>query len=298
MIIINKAIASLAILIASGRDVAAADVAKGIAPTLKGAASKLDARYDTKHPQLPVEDDTVQGVLNGDGPRMTKVITTSSADITATNSGYKYRLQINAATPPGDHTVDECVEWPKDSNGANFTWYGLRIQLSDDAKTKGGRWYPDVTRSTKELGIVQKYNMTSPPLTLLEFNITTPETQPIIRMNWNDDPFYETFKFDFVDTGSDTSITDGSSYQEFTKENRGSIWCYGDPPGDWRRVFNPVIPTLTISMQKFSDEGGNTSPPPSPVGPPPNAAFLATPHGKILSICSLAIIAGMGTVFS
>ena len=33
---------SLAILIASGRDVAAADAAKENAPTLKGAASKLD----------------------------------------------------------------------------------------------------------------------------------------------------------------------------------------------------------------------------------------------------------------
>ena len=115
-------------------------------------------------------------------------------------------------------------------------------------------------------------------------------------MNWNDAPFYETFKFDFVDTESDISTTDGSSYQEFTKEMRRSVWCYGDPPGDRRRIFNPVIPTLTISMQKFSDE--LPSPPPSPVGPPPNAASLATPHGNILSICSFAIIAGMGIVLS
>lgn len=189
--------------------------------------------------------------------------------VAADHTGYTYQLRITGALPlklqnNGDPELERCVEWVGDANGANFTWYGLRIQLPDDAATGGGGWTPAATRATKELGFVQDYNDT---YNLLDFNFTTQESQPIVRINFDDDPFWDTYKFDFVEQGA--VVADDADYQEF--KVYGSVSCYATPASEQSRtVLWPVRPTLTTSLKKF--ESGRDVP--LPIPDPPSAASL------------------------
>lgn len=273
--VISKA---LLIVLASGHNLAttAATASSHGIPTLEGAT-----------------------LANADGfPPNTKVVASSFGGEEATttsNAGYKYSLRINVTVPlkldrqSGEPVLDKCTEWPDwwDSNGYNFTWYGLRIQLPDDASTTGGQHFPATSYPLKEMGLVQQYNDT-PPTTLLQYNITTKEAQPNIKINFNDRPIWDSYTFDFVDKGD--VVTDGSDYQEFVNEMYGTIACYGKhTPGGGRQILNPAIPTMTISLQRFIEGGGAA---PTPI-PPSDAA--GAKMGKIFSL-GLAFITLVGTL--
>ncbi|KAL9183927.1 hypothetical protein ACHAXT_002013 [Thalassiosira profunda] len=183
-----------------------------------------------------------------------------------------YTLRINASLPleldwqTGEPEIDRCVEWgPGDnSNGANFTWYGLRIQLPDDATTQSGQYYSDVVVATMDGGFVQSYNATND--TVLMYNLTTAETKPTVRLNFNDNPFWTTYTFDAA----------GDEYQQYVKEERGSVSCYATPANETsREILSPVIPTLTISLQRLDGEVDPATPAPTP----PSSAVV--PRGEI-----------------
>lgn len=271
---IIKATTSLSLLLVpNGRNFVAAAADRSGIPPLEGAepAAKSDIYDELKG---------YQNVDNG-------------ALVAIANAGYTYYLRINATLPlklsgNGELEVDRCVEWMSDANDSNFTWYGLQVQLPDDASTTSGRYYPDVTRATKELGYVQQYN-TTPPVSILGYNFTTKESQPTIRINFNDEPFWDTYTFNFVDQGS--VVAGDANYQEFKKTMNGAVSCYATPASEsWRTVLAPVIPTLTITLQRF---GGGDDTPPSPA--PASAAY--SPHsGKVFGL-SLATFAAVWTSF-
>ena len=86
----------------------------------------------------------------------------------------------------------------------------LRIQLDEDATTRTGGYSIFIVRATKEMGYVQPYNTTDNPL---NYEIKTNHAQPTILINYNDNPFWRTFKFDFVNKQG-TAVSDSSDYQE------------------------------------------------------------------------------------
>lgn len=274
---ITKASASLILLLSpSSHNCAAASTDDAI-PSLKGATptTRPDTRFSLKKYNQDYH-------TRADG--LGSTFEASSDIINAANTGYAYGISIDATLPlevdrfTGKPEIDQCIEWNSDSNPDNFTWYGLRIQLPDDAVTRSGHYFTYVTRATKELGFVQQYNETS-PASILKYNITTKDAQPTIRINFNDNPFWETYTFDFVDQGS--IVSDNSNYQEFNRKMNGAVSCYTNPSNEtWRSIISPVIPTLTISLQRFGGGGGDNTPPP-PIEP---SAAVAAPHGKLLSL--------------
>lgn len=237
-------------------------------PKLEGAkASAFDDRYK---PNTQQQEDVF--------------VTSTSSESSITGAAYTYKLFINTSLPleisDGSPVIDNCVAWQDGSNDSNFTWYGLRLQLDEDATTGSGGYYTPIVRATEEMGYVQQYNTTANPL---DYEIRTNKAQPTIRINYNDKPFWQTFKFDFVDKqgGTTASVSDNNDYQEFNITMDGTIRCSGD--GNWG--LRPVIPTMTISLQRIGGgEGGNT---PTPV--PPSAAAVIS--GKWLGMGMSSVLA-------
>ena len=62
------------------------------------------------------------------------------------------------------------------------------------------------------MGYTQPYNTTTSPL---DYEIKTNQAQPTIRINYNDNPFWKTFKFDFVNKQGSGAVSDNNDYQEF-----------------------------------------------------------------------------------
>jgi len=225
-------------------------------PKLEGAkASAFDDRYALNDNQ---EDVFVTSSTEED------------ASITA-GDAYTYKLYINTTlnlemSGDGSPVIDGCVSWPDDTSPSNFTWYGLRIQLDEDATTGSGGYYTNIVRATKELGFVQEYNTTTSPL---DYEIKTNHAQPTIRINYNDKPFWQTFKFDFVNKQGSSAVSDGDDYQEFNITMDGTVRCSASD-GGWSNL-RPVIPTMTVSLQRLSGGAGGNTPP----GPPSAAAGVS-----------------------
>lgn len=199
-------------------------------------------------------------------------------------AGYTYSLSVNASLPVDDR-IDRCVAWPAGeanfdragvSNGVNFTWYGLRIMLPDDGAAPSGFRYPDLSGATRELGWTQDYGDAAE---VLAYNVTTQESQPTVKINFNDELFWNTFKFDFVQSGGGAAaVSDGADYQEFKKELRGAIYCWTVIEENYRQSIFPVVPTLTISMRRLDG-------PSSPPGPAPSSTAAAVvTRGRSLSL--------------
>ena len=209
------------------------------------------------------------------------------------DSSYSYSFQVNASTPfkidgLGEPIIDQCVDWV---SLENFTWYGLRIQLPDSPTTTGGGFhFSDVTRATKEFGVVQPYNTTiDSGWQILRYEITTQEAKPTIKINLNDRLFWNSYTFDFMDGDDD--------YQEFTFELAGDVGCYGSPKNATTRIYlTPVVPTLVISLRREGgddddddddDENGvDTLPSPDPT----SAAEEVIPQAKVLGLTLATII--------
>jgi len=267
-------------------------------PRLEGAtpvAGKQDARYNTH-----VFDEEELHIHPLGGPTLMTTLSSSAAEDGAANAGsggYEYYLSINTTLPlqydyQGKPEMNKCVEWPTwtdNSNGSNFTWYGLRIMLPDDATIGSGGRYTYVTRATIPLGWAQEYG--SAPATVLGYNFTTKESQPLIRINFNDRPFEDTYRYDFVDK-SGSSVSDDGSYQEFNTTLNGNVFCYANTCPDktncsQQRVV-PVVPTMTVSLKRF-----DTPPPPTPPSPGPSSAADA-PRVKLFGL-GIAAVATAGS---
>lgn len=227
-------------------------------PHLDGAATtaKFDARYD--------------------------ISSYAQESVDVSNSvEYKYILTVDATLPlqtswqTGGLEIDRCIEWPSGESRTNFTWFGFRMQLPDDASISGGSMYSYITRSTKDLGYVQDFNTTS---TLLQYNMTMKESLPTIRMTLNDDLFWKTYNFDFVQSDQGSAASDDSSYQEFKNKMYGAVSCNIPTGNNSYRILNPVVPTLTISLQRLEDK---LSPAPTP--PVPISAAI-TPRNKVFGL--------------
>ena len=126
-------------------------------PKLEGAkASAFDDRYNLNNQEE--EDQYDKDVF---------VTSTSESEVDAsitTGDAYTYKLFINTTLAlemsDGSPVIDDCVSWPDYSNDSNFTWYGLRIQLDEDATTGTGGYHTSIVRATKEMGYTQPYNTT------------------------------------------------------------------------------------------------------------------------------------------
>ena len=105
----------------------------------------------------------------------------------------------------------------------------------------------------------------------MEYNVTTTASRPTVKLTFNDELFWNTFTFDFVQTGDmGAAVSDGGDYQEFTKELRGAIYCWTYVGENSRKSISAVVPTLTISMRRL--EGPDTV---VPVVPAPSNAAAA-----------------------
>jgi len=214
--------------------------------------------------------------------------------IAADPTSYSYSLLVNATTPfntlgvdtLGEPIIDQCVYWDESVSPENFTWYGFRIQLPDGASTGSGGHYATVTRATKELGLVQPYNTTKYPWGILGYGITTQEAKPTIKMNFNNRLFWNSYTFDFADGDDD--------YQAFTIELQGYVRCYGSPANATSRLsLMPVIPTLTISLQRDEVDDDNDVFP----SPAPTSAAGGVPQAKVLGLTlstTIAVLALQG----
>ena len=160
----------------------------------------------------------------------------------------------------------------------------LRIQLDEDATTRTGGYSIPIVRATKEMGYVQPYNTTDNPL---NYEIKTNHAQPTILINYNDNPFWRTFKFDFVNKQG-TAVSDSSDYQEFNITMDGTIRCSGDGSG-WNSL-HPVIPTMTISLQRISGEGNTPPNTPSAAAGILSGKWLGMGMSSVFVVCALIFV--------
>lgn len=167
---------------------------------------------------------------------------------TDTNAGvdtYTYRLEFEVDM--GDEPIpDDCLDrgW-QDHNDSNFTWSGFLVQLPDDAKfLKGSGDFTQGTSDSEGNGLIRR-------ILLHDYAFTTGEEQPTITVNFNDDAFLKTFKFDFPDGGG------GEYYQEISKDLNGALGCSDDDePEDIfieespEEVATNTNQTLIISLRR------------------------------------------------
>lgn len=187
----------------------------------------------------------VRGASNSRDVRRTRLLQQSDGEGLPL---YEYQLVMSATTSLSSQ-YGECTGWKEEQNPSNFTWYGLQVQLPDDAVTGNGQYFTDVTSFDEDDGIDQPYNETE-PMIMLNYTFQSSESSPVVRINLNGDALWDSYKFDFagVDSGA-------------VKEHEKSftVWCTTHVDSSSRTQVPAVRPTLTTSLQQTVLRDGTTT---------------------------------------
>ena len=166
------------------------------------------------------------------------------------DSSYTYQFRMDLSTvlteafPDSSHVIDSCIRWEDGISPTNFTWYGISIQLPEDATESDNSWsYPPAShaRPLKEDGRVQLYNTTDKGVARYQF--TTSTDRPVIRARINDGVFWNKFTFDFTD-----------EYVKYREQSLAqSLPCVVEDKDDGSfRTTGFVKPTVTFSLELLS----------------------------------------------
>ncbi len=171
------------------------------------------------------------------------------------DSSYTYQLRMDLSSPlsydynvhgEGMAQIDKCIGWDSNVSPTNFTWYGISLQLPDDARLSDWTvFHRPIMQPLKEDGFVQLFGDEANGVVDLKF--TTSADRPIIRARINDitQVFltldWPTFEFDF---------SDGRSVAKAGWET--GVKCKVAESADgatlWREV---VTPTMDISLERL-----------------------------------------------
>jgi hypothetical protein len=149
---------------------------------------------------------------------------------------------LSTTTPWDEDVLLDCVDdnYTYTTNEENFTWYGLRIILPEDARGEGASWFNDVATMVEDNGFQQAYGEET-PVVLLNSTFLTTETNPTIRISINDDVQFESYQFFF------DKVEDGEPMEKTKTFGAATCWVEQseDGGGSWRGVADAV---LTISL--------------------------------------------------
>eukprot|EP00984_Skeletonema_dohrnii_P028485 scaffold18493_cov135-Skeletonema_dohrnii-CCMP3373.AAC.2 len=156
------------------------------------------------------------------------------------DSSYTYQFRMDLSSPlnmynEGQAIIDECITFDSGASPTNYTWYGIGIQLPEDAKSIEGSWQHTPAQPLKKDGYKQLYNDTAEGVA--KYNFTTSADRPVIRARVNNALFWHSFVFD---------VTDGSSNYAEQKV------YYSQKCITSRTYTSFVSPTLTVSLERLS----------------------------------------------
>jgi hypothetical protein len=168
---------------------------------------------------------------------------------------YTYQLRMDLSSPlsydynvhgEGMAQIDECIGWDSNVIPTNFTWYGISLQLPDDARLSDWTvFHRPIMQPLKEDGFVQLFGDEANGVVDLKF--TTSADRPIIRARINDImPVFltldwPTFEFDFSDGRSVAKAgwETGVKCKVAESANGATLW---------RDV---VTPTMDVSLERL-----------------------------------------------
>ena len=168
---------------------------------------------------------------------------------------YTYQLRMDLSSPlsydynfhgEAEARIDKCIGWDSNVSPTNFTWYGIILQLPDDARLSDWTvFHRPIMQPLKEDGYVQLFGDEANGVVDLKF--TTSADRPIIRAKINDiTPVFltldwPTFEFDF---------SDGRSVAKSGWET--GINCKVSEGADGRSRWTSVVtPTMDISLERL-----------------------------------------------
>lgn len=113
--------------------------------------------------------------------------------------------------------------------------------LPDDAKTLSGQYIPSAMKATEDEGLRQWYNDTNTEMSFLSFGFESSEGSPVIRLNTNDDPFFDSYQFSFVDDNK------GKATKNF------NVNCILEQTNISTTLSSGIDVRLTVTLEKMTD---------------------------------------------
>ncbi|MGK3743968.1 MAG: hypothetical protein ACI90V_010827 [Bacillariaceae sp.] len=162
---------------------------------------------------------------------------------------YENVLTLNATTPLTSR-YEDCIGWRNGTNPDGFTWFGMRIQLPVDADTSNGQYYSAIIMPDPADGYTQPYNTTDPE-TLLNYTFQTHEKNPTIRINMNNDIFWDSYQF---------TSPSNDSFDLQQEEKTYGVLCTLSESEDGESATDGAKATLTVSLSQNLIRNGTSSP--------------------------------------
>jgi hypothetical protein len=111
---------------------------------------------------------------------------------------YENTLTVSTTTPWNEDRLQDCLDdnYTYETNPDNFTWYGLRIILPEDADEMDAVYSAGVASMVQERGFHQPYGEETPTY-FLNTSFQTTERNPTIRLSINDGVIFGKYQFFF-----------------------------------------------------------------------------------------------------
>ncbi|KAG7365225.1 hypothetical protein IV203_038428 [Nitzschia inconspicua] len=163
---------------------------------------------------------------------------------------YENNLVLSTSTP-WSYGLAECLDghnWENGTNPDNFTWYGLRLDLPNDAEDGQSSWFTQIGSMEVDRGFNQLYG-DDIPLMVANITFRTTESNPTIKINLQGDVLWSRIIFNF----------DGVEDGDFVQTTRGySVLCLSEQTETSGTYMNAVDATFTLAMARMQlREGAN-----------------------------------------
>jgi hypothetical protein len=127
----------------------------------------------------------------------------------------------------------------------NFTWYGLRLELPEDAANEWSGYSTNVASSVIEIGYQQAYGEET-PVVVYNSTFQTTEKNPTIKINFNDQILFSPYQFIFDDNNGDpVEATSGI----------GAVLCLVErfEDGDVWSVVGDAVLTMSMTQTQIRE---------------------------------------------
>jgi hypothetical protein len=197
----------------------------------------------------------------------TTTTTTTSADPFSLRGTLRRKLAASKIADESyplyenDFWISVTTPWKKDQqcldenyvydggNPVNFTWYGLRLLLPEDAANQWSFSFSNVASSVKEIGYQQAYGEET-PVVVYNSTFQTTEKNPTIKINFNDQILFSPYQFIFDDNNGDpVEATSGI----------GAVTCLverfedGDNDVDVWSVVGDAVLTMSMTQTQIRE---------------------------------------------
>ncbi|KAG7345957.1 hypothetical protein IV203_005024 [Nitzschia inconspicua] len=164
---------------------------------------------------------------------------------------YENMLVLSTSTP-WSYGLSECLDghnWDNGTKPDNFTWYGLRVELPDDAVESSSFWFTGIASMELDRGFNQLYGE-DVPVVVANITFRTTEPNPTIKVNLQDDLLWTPVTFNMDD------VEDG----DFVETTRGfAVSCLGEQTETVMTFPTAVDATFATAMSRMQLRSG-TSP--------------------------------------